>query len=451
MSTYDLAYIFKAIDNFSPAVKKISASMEKFEVQMKKSADNVKKFSDTVQKTGKILFKGLVLPMAAAATYALKNSEQFKTMQIRLESVAGSAKNAAKVMASVKEMSLSTGLSPEGLNQTATKLLAAGYGMDKINEKLKQMSVLAVGSGRDITEIASGLIRMKTVGYAQGRFMARMSQQGIPLVKAFKEYYHLSDKAWNNLTSKKLDFKLIEPVLDSMTKKGSDFYESYRKMLMTTGTSADRVHNALRFIAADFGDALFKVYGIEGGMKGIADRLAELEPKIKAWLEANPEVFKMAVNIGLIGAALISIASVLKTITWGFGLLAGYFGAMARASGPILAVLAMWEGAKGVDFSSFNQSMLTALKQFGGGETKVGWKTVGGALSALGESAGTAQPGTISSGASLLGFNPSAGAQQISSVVSAPSLIRLMHEGNMVGSIPLAVKSELGRTTMGSY
>jgi hypothetical protein len=426
MSNYDIAYVFKAIDDFSPALKKINEAMSNFEKQTEKAEKKFKKFSATVEKTGKFLFTKLALPLAAAAIYAVKNSEQFRKMEIGLIGVAGSAANAAKIMSQVKQMSMATGLAPEGLTETARGLKAAGYSMDELGGKLKQMAMFAVVSGKDINEISSSFIRMRSLGYTSARLLGKMAKDGIPLVKAFKEYYNLSDKAWNKLASKKIDFKLMEPVLASMTKNGSSFSEAYRKMLMTTGTSAERIHNIMRIMAADFGDSLNNVFGIDSHMKGIADSLMRAEPKLKAWLDANPELIQTGTILGGIFIALTGVASVIKTI--------------ASFSGPVLAVMAIFEGMKGVNFKPLLKSIATAAL-LAPKHPLEAMKELKGGLETFGGQVENVQGGKLQSALDFVA-PPS---MKIDLNTTAPDYITLRGEnGSPKGAIQLATSAALG-------
>jgi hypothetical protein len=401
-------------------------------------------------------------------------------MEIGLIGVTGSAANAAKVMNDIKQMSMATGIAPEALVQTATSLKAAGYSMDELNEKMRQMSVFAVGSGKDIETISQTFVRMKVTGQSSTRMMTMLAKQGIPLMEAFKKYYGLSDKAMAAIGKHAISIKLIEPVLKDMTKEGSAFYESYKQMLMTTGTSSERIHNAMRLMAADFGNSLLSVFGVDEHMGNIANYLAIAEPKFKAWLDENPELIKMGTILGGIGVALTAVAASMATITWGFGILSTAFTSIAKASGPILALFAMWEGFDFKSFKNFGESVGNAMLKASSGHPLEALSMVKQGFINLGESAGTAQTPFVSSvlnnfgennfdktldkgidtyNASVLpnfamqqpSFMSNAATQQQQDVnVSIPSRVDLYLNNNLAGAIPIATESApLGKYSMG--
>lgn len=311
MGNYDIAYVFKAIDDFSPALKKINESMANFEKQTKKAEDRFSKFSEKISSTGKFLLKSLVVPLAGAAVYAYKNAEQFEQMKIRLEAVTGSAANAAKVMESIKQMSMATGISPEILKDMATKLLATKVSMEDLPEKMRQMSMFAVVAKDKYSLVEAALTRMRVTGGATSRTLVALSNAGIPLLKEL----NLSTNGLQKLKGKTIGIEKIESALKNMTREGSSFYESYKRLLMTTGTSADRIHQSIRFISSDFGDALLKVFGLNGGMKDFADKLSDIEPKIKEWLSANPDLVKMITYASGLSIVLIGVAAAFNTIS----------------------------------------------------------------------------------------------------------------------------------------
>lgn len=310
MSNYDLAYIFKAVDQMSEPLKKIIANMEKLDKQVKRSEGGFNRLRMSAAKAGKFLMASVVAPLAGAAIYALKNSEQLEAMQIKLEAVAGSAANAAKVMNSIKQISMSTGIAPEVLKDMATKLLATKTSMEDLPKKMQQMAMFAVVAKDKYSLVESALTRMRTTGGATTRTLVALSNAGIPIVKEL----NLSVTGMQKLTGKTIDMKIMEKALDNMTKKGSAFYESYKKMIMTMGSSSERVHNILRFISADLGDSLAQTFGIKNGMAGVADKLMAIEARIKPFLQAHPMLIKMVVYIGLIAAGLAVVSFLIAGI-----------------------------------------------------------------------------------------------------------------------------------------
>jgi hypothetical protein len=63
MGNYDIAYVFKAIDDFSPALKKINEAMSNFEKQTKKAEENVKQIKEVELPKEIILVKETPKPV----------------------------------------------------------------------------------------------------------------------------------------------------------------------------------------------------------------------------------------------------------------------------------------------------------------------------------------------------------------------------------------------------
>ena len=304
MGNYDIAYIFKAIDEFSPALKKINTAMDNFDKKMDKAQKKVGNFSAAVSKAGSFMFKAFVAPLAGAVVYSMKNADQLERMQIRLESVAGSAENAAQAFALVKKFSLTTGLAPEMLTDMSTKLLAVKTSMADLPEKMRQMTMFAVVAGDKYPLVESALTKMRATGGATSRILTSLAKAGIPLIQALG----LSTKGLQLLKGKVIDMKVVEAAFAKMTKEGSDFSNAYQKMLLTSGTSMDRLHNAFRIISADFGKAFMKVFDVDGKLASLADHMDELEPKFEKWLERNRDLIKMGTYIFVIVTALSAVA-----------------------------------------------------------------------------------------------------------------------------------------------
>lgn len=443
MSNYDIAYIFKAIDQFSAPLKNVNAAMSRFEKQIDKTQGKFNKFNETVSKAGKFLFTRFALPMIGLAGYAFKNAEQFKMAEIRLRAFTKTAADASKLMAFARSESMRSGFGVEKLLAPAQILSSRGLSTDEIKKRVSQLTTLSLGTGKEFSELGERYANWVSRGFASGRELRSMPIM-LNKLRDMATKKGWSEAMFRKAIAGKIGIDSLNRAIDQLTEKNSNLSKSAEEARGTMENSWNRMHETFRLMSADIGDSLISVFHLDNHLKNIADYLAEAEPKLKAWLAANPDLVKMGTYLGGIFIAISGIAASIKTVVWGFGLLANSFKVIAEASGPILAVLAMFKGAEGVDFASFNQSMLTALKQFGGGETMAGWKTVGGALSALGESAGTAQAPKIKGAAESLGFTPLA-THKVDVSTSAPSTIKLLHSnGQPAGTIQLQTKASLG-------
>jgi len=354
-------------------------------------------------------------------------------MRIRLEALTESARNASNLTETIKKMSLMTGISPEDLTKTARLLLAQGYSVDQLNQKLKQMSVFAVASGENINEIVAILGRMKTMGFTNIRFMAMLSREGIPMIKAFREYYHLSDKAWGALASRKLSFKLIEPVLSKLTEKGGKFAKSYQEMLKTGQISMKRFHIVLRLISADLADATFQAFGMGGGFSAAVDKLQKMQPEIKKFLANNPELVKMGTYFALIlvtlGPMALAIAAVTKVVV-----------ALKIAISPvalaIIGIVSAVQALKGISFKGVGKEFAQLFNMIKTGRYREIGLGLTSAMGTAGEQT-TLGGGIHSAGSSLFGYM---GKQLNGNInVNAPKSIDLKHGNGMITPIPLNV------------
>lgn len=307
MSNYALSYIFKAIDEFCPAVEKMHKEMEKFHASIHHANAKAGVFAQTMKSIGRGILEYVAIPMSVLGTYAIKNAEQFKMMEVRLEAFTGSAAKAAKLMQSVRYLSMDTGIKAETLAAASTSLLKYGYTVDQVQSKLKQVSMFSMVSGSDMGSMTAGFGRMKQLGYVSQGFMARMADRGIPLIAAFREYYHLSDKAWAALKGKAFDFKLIEPVLAKMTEDGSAFAKAYNEMLKSPENSLKRMHSAIRDIAAAFGATLMKIFPIEKVLEIIANKMEAFAKEAPDIFERNKGLIKFLVIAGAVAVAIGAI------------------------------------------------------------------------------------------------------------------------------------------------
>lgn len=315
MSNYDVSYIFKVFDKFSPAMKEMKKALGDMEdgldkVQKKMSSANEKcsRFGEVAKKTGKYLTLGLTTPIIGLGTYAVKSAMNFEQMTLSIQAFTGSAEKAAKIMNVVKAESIITPIAQESLANSARLLLSYGTSADNVAKKLHQFSIMSMGSGIDIDTLTRKMGRFELKGYADARMLAMLSSQGLPLTQTIKQMAKaagMSDAAITKmLGSGKIGWNIIQQAMDRMTKKGSAFYDTAIAKSSTLDARMTEMHSAIRIVAASFGDAILNVIGLNGDVAQVQDKLDAMTKMLPAWIETHGAWIKMGVAALAIGAAL---------------------------------------------------------------------------------------------------------------------------------------------------
>lgn len=367
MSNFDLSYIFKAIDRFSPSVNKMAEANKKFEDSFSKISDKLDTANKKLERFSEKAKKYILLPMLAIGSYALKNAEQFDDMNFKLQAITGNASDFEKLKKVIDDLSLSFGMKREQVIDATGSLLSAGYSADEVSAKLKQLKVFSIATGESVDNLSSIFTRMKVTGELSSRALIMMSRSGVPLMKEFQKYYNLSDKQMEKIKGHSLGLKLIEPVLTMMTEKGSSFFNVFEEKSRSVGTSIERSHLIIRQMSASLGVGIKHAFNLDENFAKLVDTMERGAIWFNKFM-GTEQAMQLIRIIGIIGgvvASMVALTSALKIAGFVLRGIAGIFTVVnAQASVLLMTVYALAKAIlaiKGLDFSAIGSE----LKQFG--------------------------------------------------------------------------------------
>jgi len=322
MGNQDLTYTFKALDVFTKPLEKMSKALHDFDQKLQKTHNEAKKRLQGIKNLAGSLGKAITLPVIGAAGYAAKQVMDFEELNRQLVFVTGSAQNAEKAMAKIREISINIGTAPEDLAKADKMMISMGYSIDKANGRLKQFADMAEGTGNSVTEVTGTILRMERLGYAakekhhglNARVLTSMTAKNIPLVQEMQRLWVVAGKKvedFNKLLNQgRIGIDMAEQALTSLSARGFP---------PSTEQSLKRLHNLGRYFVLDLAKALYPTDDLKVSFKMLVDKAVEFEKKIVVFVKNNPQLVKMAVAIIGIAAALspvlFSITAVISLIT----------------------------------------------------------------------------------------------------------------------------------------
>jgi hypothetical protein len=125
MADFDLSYIIKAVDDFTPVFDKLKQSLKEQEKTVLTFQQKMKSLSTNLKTMGTNLRNYVTLPIMAAAGYSFKTFANFRDMQLRLKAVTTSTQEYAKAWNNVKSLSMKTPCSQEDITGATLQLRSA--------------------------------------------------------------------------------------------------------------------------------------------------------------------------------------------------------------------------------------------------------------------------------------------------------------------------------------
>jgi len=258
MAEFNIEYIIRAIDKFSPVIEKLQKDLAKTEAKTQTLNGRIKSLATSSFQTGKALFTRLTIPILGLAAYAIKTATNFEEMKISLEAVTGSAANAAKIFDIIRKQSMITPLAPEALTQAAIKLRNLGVPLKDLPKTLSKFSTLALGSGTDasmlVTKFGKAFLGMNT----DLRAVTRISKD-LPIAEAIQKVLGLSDKAFASIKKQKgvmISAATMQKAINYLTQQGSSFYDAATKRANSLPAVLKEIHSAMRSYVDDVLESL---------------------------------------------------------------------------------------------------------------------------------------------------------------------------------------------------
>lgn len=245
---------------------------------------------------------------AAQATSFVKSMAtvhgEFQQIEIALETILGSEREAATLMNQLRETAAKTPFDMKGIANGAKQLLAYGEDAATVNETLIKLGNIAAGLSQPLGD----LVYLYGTTMTQGRLYTQDFNQfvgrGIPMIKELAEYFGVAESEVRGLVEAgKVGFPEVQAVINSLTEEGGMFYNLMAK-------ASESVTGQISNLGDAWEDALDKMgKSSEGflysGIEGLTYLVEHYETVLKI-------LGTLVIAYGSYKAALIAINTIQK-------------------------------------------------------------------------------------------------------------------------------------------
>lgn len=199
-----VAYIFKALDQFSAPLKKMQKGLNDFSSKLdtldknnKIYAQSLKKLGDGMIGFGKKASLYVTAPIIGL-TYAVANAVmEAEKMDKKFEAFFGNDAQAKEFLGTIDDLRRGMGAAFESdqLEAGAFSLLKAGMAAKDIAKNMEHLTDIAIGSGMSIEELSRTFGMLKMKGTTATRALNTMTRKQIPIVKQLSKQFGVSEKA----------------------------------------------------------------------------------------------------------------------------------------------------------------------------------------------------------------------------------------------------------------
>ncbi len=312
---------------------KFSADLKQFSSQLQNAQRKINRMGKNMQKIGKSMTIGISAPILGIAAASLKAASELETLETSLAVMTGSAESGAKALKDLAEFTASTPFQLEQVGKAAKQLLAFGFSVDEVKEKLQTLGDVSAGSGNQIGDLAQIFGQVSAAGKLTGERFNQMQERAVPIGSAIAKTMGIAETSVKEFTSKGLvSFEDFEKAFVSLAEDGGLFVGAMEKQSRTLAGLFSTLKDNIQLAAGEMGNAIADAVDLQSVIKGFTEKI---QAAVKGFKELSPETKKFIVILAGVAAAagpLLALAgTILPAVVAGFGLLISPVGLVVAA------------------------------------------------------------------------------------------------------------------------
>ena len=269
------------------------------DAQTNKAIDSLGENLQKLEKIGKVAFVGLAAAVDVFTVKTLKAgiayNAEMETMNVRLETLTGSAEEADKVMDQIRKDAVSTPFDVASLTQAESLLISTGLSADESRDAILALgnAVSATGGGNaELQRMAVNLQQIKNVGKASSLDIKQFAYAGIDVYGLLADSMGITRAEATELD---ITYDMLVDALQGASKEGGKFYGAMEKQSKTLAGASSNLQESFAVLKGELAEGVFNA------LKDVIPKLTELFD----WLGKNKE---------LVLAIVIPILTFINTI-----------------------------------------------------------------------------------------------------------------------------------------
>ena len=322
----------------------ISANIKDLQRNIGKAKATLKNFGSSATSIGATLSASVTLPIIGMGGVALKTASDFEQLEVRLQTLTGSAKAGRKQFELLQKFSAGTPFQLQDLVKANNTLLGFGLSAEDSFTALQQLGDVASATGADLQSIAVAFGQSSAEGKLFTRDIRQFINQGVPAVDLLAESMGVARSEVFTLAEEgKISFKVLQDAISQATSAGGKFAGATKAQSQTIAglfsTLRDNVSLALGELGKEIVDALDLETLIKNATEKIqiiTDVFKNLEDDVKRNLIGLAAVLGAA---GPVAVALGGLAIIISSISL-----------------PVIGLVALISGLAYIFGSAFSQA-----------------------------------------------------------------------------------------------
>lgn len=289
----------KALGNGADSAKELKRGINAAADEYKRLNEQNENFNNTarnVAATASVAFAGF----AAAIGGAVSQAAKFERIGVEFRVLTGSVESANQALDQLRAFTARTPFQFEDVANAGRTLLAFGFEVNSIEQRLQSLGDVAAVSGKPIGELAVIFGQVAGAGKLTGERLNQLQEAGVNVVPAIANELGVLETQVRSLVSKGVvDFKTFENAFNSLSQEGGIAFGGLDKLSATLGGRLSTLSDAFVDLVAEVGNQFLPT------LKSAAAFLTDFLQQIRN----NPAFVTFTASVLGIGAALSGLVA----------------------------------------------------------------------------------------------------------------------------------------------
>jgi tape measure domain-containing protein len=295
----------------------ISANIKDLQRNIGKAKATLKNFGNSAGALGAGLTASLTLSIASLGGVALKTASDFEQLEVRLQTLTGSAKAGRKQFELLQKFSAGTPFQLQDLVKANNTLLGFGLSADEAFTSLQQLGDVASATGADLQSIAVAFGQSSAEGKLFTRDIRQFINQGVPAVDLLAESMGVARSEVFTLAEEgKISFKVLQDAISQATSAGGKFAGATKAQSQTIAGLFSTLRDNVSLALGELGKELVRAFNLDKLVTDLTNKIKAVTIVFKALSsDVKKQMFIIAGVLGASGPVLLAFKAIIGIIT----------------------------------------------------------------------------------------------------------------------------------------
>lgn len=230
--------------------------------------------------------QSIVSGLTAVVGGPLQLAAQAEQTAVSFEVLLGSAEEANKVLADLRQFGAETPFDFPELADAGKKLIAFGFSAEDLVPQMRRLGDISAGLGIPFSELSEIWGKLKVQGRVMGEDMNQLLGRGIPVAAELAKQFGVTEAEVKDLVSQGLvNFEHMQKALESLTGEGGKFAGLMAAQSQTLGGIWGTLKDTFNSVLLEVGNALVETFDLKGAASNLTAFVESTMPRIQAFLE----------------------------------------------------------------------------------------------------------------------------------------------------------------------